>query len=293
LGGGPSALAGNLLTNGGFEGPGALQLYGSPPVPVPGWQSTGNMTYANYGMPTNTYSPDRFDSSRIGGGENYLYPGFGADATASQSVDISGSAASIDAGMASVTLSAYLGGGNVYGDRMKAAATFLDASGTPLDSFEIGPVTNVQRNNLTTLLRRSATRAVPAGTRRITVTLTARDDDANYGGATADNVKLTLDAPSPLVPEQQAADTSPPETAKGKGPKRRSSHRTARFTFSSEPGATFRCRLDRKPVTDCSSPAKVRRLRVGKHVFQVEAVDPSGNVDPSPAVWGFRVTRPR
>ena len=296
LGGGSPPLAANLLTNGGFEGSGALQLFGSTPVPTPGWQTTGNMTFANYGLPTNTYSPDRLDAARIGGGENYLYPGFGADATASQTVDISGAATSIDAGLAAATLSAYLGGGNIFNDRMSAAAVFLDASGAVLDSFRIGPVTNVQRNNLTGLLRRSATHPVPAGTRQINVTLTARDDDANYSGASADNVKLTLAAPAPpdtVVPDTTAPDTTAPETTKGKGARKRSSHHTARFSFSSEPDATFMCQLDKRPFAPCSSPAKVRRLRLGEHVFQVEAVDASGNVDPSPARWKFRVVRPR
>jgi hypothetical protein len=87
-------------------------------------------------------------------------------------------------------------------------------------------------------------------------------------------------------------DVTPPETRKGKGPKKRSSKRKATFRFSSsEAGATFECKLDRKPAFPCASPAKVKRLKRGKHVFRVTAIDAAGNRDGSPAVYRFKVIK--
>jgi hypothetical protein len=58
--------------------------------------------------------------------------------------------------------------------------------------------------------------------------------------------------------------------------------------FSSEPGARFECKLDRRPYAACSSP-RALKLKVGKHVFRVRAVDAAGNADESPAKAVIRV----
>jgi hypothetical protein len=279
LGGGPPRLAGNLLTNGGFEGPGALRLFDAAPVAIPGWQSTGTMTFARYGIPTNAFFPDRFDSAQVEGGQSYLHPGNGAVAAASQVVAVADRTAQFDGVHAKVTLSAFLGGGSTFQDRMTASAEFLGAGGATLGTFEIGPVTNVDRNNLTRLLHRSATQPVPTGTEQIRVTLTARDDDANDNGATADNVKLTL------------AEV-PADTIKVKGPKKKLRKSKAKFRFSSDdPAAAFECQLDRKEFKPCTSPAKAKRLKPRKHRFTVRAIGSDGVPDPSPAAFKFRVVR--
>jgi hypothetical protein len=87
-------------------------------------------------------------------------------------------------------------------------------------------------------------------------------------------------------------DKTPPQTTITKGPPGRIHRRTAKFKFvSSEAGSTFQCRLDRKPWRTCRSPKKVKRLKLGKHVFKVRAIDPAGNVDPTPAVRRFKVLK--
>ena len=86
-----------------------------------------------------------------------------------------------------------------------------------------------------------------------------------------------------------SADTTPPNTTKGKGPARRITSRTATFNFSSERGAAFFCQLDKKPPKPCTSPKKVRRLSNGRHTFTAIAVDALFNIDPTPAVWKFTV----
>ena len=66
---------------------------------------------------------------------------------------------------------------------------------------------------------------------------------------------------------------------------------TAKFRFvSSETGSTFQCRLDKK-FKPCRSPKKYKRLKPGKHVFEVRAVDAAGNRDKTPAARKFRVLR--
>ena len=57
-----------------------------------------------------------------------------------------------------------------------------------------------------------------------------------------------------------------------------------------ESGVRFRCRLDGKPFAACRSPRSYK-VGIGNHVFRVFAIDASGNRDPSPALFGFRVRR--
>ena len=54
------------------------------------------------------------------------------------------------------------------------------------------------------------------------------------------------------------------------------------FTFSSEAGATFECRLNSADFTSCTSPHNVGALADGTYTFDVRARDAAGNVDPTP-----------
>ncbi|MEX0972269.1 MAG: hypothetical protein WDZ46_03315 [Solirubrobacterales bacterium] len=64
------------------------------------------------------------------------------------------------------------------------------------------------------------------------------------------------------------------------------------FHFASEPGATFRCRLNLKgSFKPCRSPHRFR-APAGRHIFQVTAVDRIGNVESTPAFRIFRVQAP-
>jgi hypothetical protein len=203
-GAGTAPLAGNLLVNGGFEGSSRANDPATPaPPPITGWERSGNITAARYGMRFSSIFLRRLDAPLFAtGGENYLFGGAGpgpATTTAFQTVDVGGSASSIDGGEASSALSAYLGAGNVFDDRMSATARFLDAGGGELGSFVIGPVTAAERKNQTTLLKRAANAAIPLGTRSIRVSLEAVNLDAGGSSAFADNVKLTLDAPDTRI----------------------------------------------------------------------------------------------
>jgi hypothetical protein len=96
------------------------------------------------------------------------------------------------------------------------------------------------------------------------------------------------------APSQSPAvgDVSPPNAALGKRPPKKTTKRRAKFTFSSnEPGSTFKCKVDKKAFATCSSPFS-RKVKPGKHRFQVEAIDAAGNVDPTPAAYTWKVLPP-
>lgn len=84
----------------------------------------------------------------------------------------------------------------------------------------------------------------------------------------------------------------PPTTQLKKHPAKRTTKQPAKFTFSSnEPGSRFECMLDKKAFRACSSPYR-KKVKLGKHVFQVRAVDAQGKADPSPAIFRWQVVRP-
>ena len=201
---GSPPLAGNLLVNGGFEGPvpsGKVR----PVPPIFGWELSEGTGYVRYGARSHFFVPSWPASARYGGGGRMLWGGYSAATlginTAAQTVDVSDAAPAIDAGRVRASLSAYLGGTGAYGDAMRAQAEFRDAAGVTLGVLAIGPVTEVDRRNLTTLLHRAADGAVPPGTRRIRVTFISEDADKAYSSAMADNAKLTL----ATVPEPEPA----------------------------------------------------------------------------------------
>jgi hypothetical protein len=91
-----------------------------------------------------------------------------------------------------------------------------------------------------------------------------------------------------------AKDTTPPDTAFAKAPKRKlkGSRLTVSFT-STEAGSTFECKLDKEGYAPCASPLKLKGLKRGKHVLSVRAIDAAGNADPTPATAKFKRAKPK
>ena len=82
---------------------------------------------------------------------------------------------------------------------------------------------------------------------------------------------------------------SAPNTIIKKKPRKKTARRRAIFRFvSDQPGSTFQCKLDRKPFKACRSPFKAK-VRNGRHVLQVRAINPQGIADPTPAVYRWKV----
>jgi len=102
--------------------------------------------------------------------------------------------------------------------------------------------------------------------------------------------------PPPPEPESRPPpDTTPPRTRLLRRPPAvvftSSRRRTVAFAFvSNEPGSSFRCRLDGRPIRTCRSPRRFT-VRSGRHAVRIFAVDAAGNRDASPIVAVFRVRR--
>lgn len=69
-------------------------------------------------------------------------------------------------------------------------------------------------------------------------------------------------------------DCVKPEVTMEKGKPRK---RKATFVFSSNEPGTFECHLENKKFSPCSTPLKLKRLKPGRHVFTVRAVDLNNN----------------
>ena len=91
-------------------------------------------------------------------------------------------------------------------------------------------------------------------------------------------------------------DRTVPATTIDSGPADPSASAGANFTFSSsEPGASFECRLDGGAWGPCASPKSYTSLAEGNHTFQVRAGDAAGNIDPTPAsrTWTVDTVAPQ
>jgi hypothetical protein len=109
--------------------------------------------------------------------------------------------------------------------------------------------------------------------------VTATDQAGNAGRATASFV----------------LDTVPPRTFVAAGPPRNTRTRRdlfpAVFRFGSDDkSSTFLCSFDSARFRVCPKIFR-RRVKPGRHVVRVKAVDAAGNVDPTPARYRFRVRR--
>jgi hypothetical protein len=92
-----------------------------------------------------------------------------------------------------------------------------------------------------------------------------------------------------------AVDTNAPETTITGGPSGTVTQATATFTFTTtDPGATFECKLDGAAFASCTSPVNLTGLSSAAHVFQVRSRDAVGNVDATPdsRTWTVDFTAP-
>ena len=105
-------------------------------------------------------------------------------------------------------------------------------------------------------------------------------------------------SPAFAVDSSLPPDTTPPDLKITKRPKGKikTKKKAAKVavSFSSEPGATFRCKLDRGEYKPCTSPYRVKaKAGAGKgkkHTISVRAADEAGNIG-KPAVIKFKVLR--
>ena len=109
----------------------------------------------------------------------------------------------------------------------------------------------------------------------------ARDAQLNWDATPATHRWTITNAPP---------DTNMPETTIDAAPDPQTIETGATFAFSSdEAGSTFECRLDGGAWTACSSPHALGGLARTAHTFEVRAVDPAGNADPTPATFQWTI----
>ena len=91
--------------------------------------------------------------------------------------------------------------------------------------------------------------------------------------------------------------TKPPDTTITTKPSLITNSTSATFNFVatltglglSLPDSNFSCSLDGSPFTSCSSPKSYTGLAVGSHIFKVQAIDPAGTMDLTPAIYGWTI----
>ncbi|MDQ2630602.1 MAG: hypothetical protein M3Y75_06465 [Actinomycetota bacterium] len=102
--------------------------------------------------------------------------------------------------------------------------------------------------------------------------------------------------PNSILVRTAPGDRQPPNTRIVSGPARATFERLAKFRFAStEAQSSFQCKVDKRRWRGCASPFR-RKVSAGfgagrKHVFRVRAIDRFGNVDPTPARFGWRVKK--
>lgn len=74
--------------------------------------------------------------------------------------------------------------------------------------------------------------------------------------------------------------------------KKRAAKRIVKIKFTSDPGTSFTCKVDRKRAKPCLSPFK-KRYSYGRHKVVITATSAAGIIDPSPTKVKFRIKRPR
>jgi N-acetylglucosamine-6-sulfatase len=107
-------------------------------------------------------------------------------------------------------------------------------------------------------------------------------------GARLDNLR---DCAGDACRAAEWALTPLPETTIDSGPSGTVNTGSATFSFSSEAGAIFKCKLDAATFSACSSPKSYTGLSNGSHTFQVKATDAAGNAEPTPASRTWTVNK--
>lgn len=156
-----------------------------------------------------------------------------------------------------------------------AGGVSFGASGPGALSASACTITPVSPTKSTCQVAYTAT-AVGSGSHTITASYAASETHEGSRGSTSVTVSAKEGAAAP-------------QTSIGAKPSKRTRKRLAKFTFRSRPaGSSFECKLDRKPFRRCSSPFK-RRVKHGRHMFKVRAVNGAGIRDSNPATYSWRV----
>lgn len=98
-----------------------------------------------------------------------------------------------------------------------------------------------------------------------------------------------LAAPAGAAP---LPDVSAPDTYFTMGPAPALTPGPVYFEFASTEAGTFSCSMDAGAWTPCSTPYATTVTAQGAHQLAVAATDTAGNVDATPALYGFTILAP-
>jgi hypothetical protein len=97
-------------------------------------------------------------------------------------------------------------------------------------------------------------------------------------------------------PVTYTEDSTAPRTRITMGPGVKTRKRKAVFRFKDvtedPPGTTFVCKVDKAKWKPCSSPFRLKHLKLGHYVLAIRATDLAGNVEPKPVKRRFIVVPP-
>lgn len=188
---------GNLIINGNSE-VGSSSKTAYDVVSTPGWTETSNFNVVRYNTRSSAGDfPSSTDPGPSDRGKNFFAGGpSNSNSSATQLIDVSAYAGDIDSGNVRFNLAGYLGGFAEQGDNAILRATLTNGRCNTIETKSIGPVTAGTRNRQTGLLLRSISGILPIGTRQIRLLLQMTRTAGSYNDGYADNLSLTLTAPS-------------------------------------------------------------------------------------------------
>ncbi|WP_435177334.1 hypothetical protein [Actinacidiphila sp. bgisy145] len=189
------ALDSNLIANPGAEDATAATALGAPDgddqAIADCWTSNSPLGAPDATQESRASTAPGTTGDRVfhGGSSPDGVSAAGTVTSGTQLVDVS----ALDVDGKPYKLTGQVGGSAAQGDFAQVTATFEDADGAALGTAGIGPATAAQRANTTELLSDGTYGTVPAGTKKILVTIVTAavaDDSGNDG--TADNLNLTI-----------------------------------------------------------------------------------------------------
>lgn len=179
----------NIIKNGDAEEGPAVPIDGTRQLPKHWSDVEGKMWISKYGEGAGS---ELAEADVRGKGDNYFWGGKNTNSTIEQIVDVSPIQQEIDAGNVSYELSGLLGGYRSQNDRAKLTADFLDTGSDIIQSTQINFVTNVDRDNVTRMVRKVSTGTVPISTRKIRFRLIAVLEEGANSDGYADELSMLL-----------------------------------------------------------------------------------------------------
>lgn len=188
-----TAINTNLIVNGDGENPAGAGGFSVSVAPL-NWTVTAGMTVVRYDIGSSV-DLNTSVGNAVNGGLNYFAGGpSSATSTASQNLSLLDLGTLLDQNRTSFTLSALLGGYGGQNDSCTLRVDFRSAANLTIGTSQIGPVLASDRSSQSTLLPRTLTGTVPAGTRSISLVLTATRDSGSYNDGYADNLLFRISA---------------------------------------------------------------------------------------------------